>query len=295
MRELDVDLLGGPVHYADFGGSGPPLVMVHGLGGSRLNWLAVGPKLAAGHRVYAVDLLGHGRTPRAGRPATLANHRRLLDAFVERVAGAPATLVGNSTGGHLSILEAALRPEAVAALVLVDPAVPVPVGGAALPPPAVLLVLPLLVRGVGEAMLRASARRLTPEQLVERTLRLVSPHPERIPQDLVRAHVEAYLARHGSAEADRAFLQTARSLTAANLRRRRFYALARRVKAPALVVQGAKDRLVPMRAIHRLLEIRPDWELQVFPELGHVPMMEDPDAFAEAVRRWLEGLGRKAA
>ena len=295
MRELDVELLGGPVHYADFGGGGPPLVMVHGLGGSRLNWLAVGPKLAATHRVYAVDLLGHGKTPRAGRPATIANHRRLINAFIEQVAGGPATLVGNSTGGHLSILEAALHAEAVAALVLVDPAVPVPVGGAALPPPAILLVVPLLVRGVGEALLRANARRLTPEQLVDRTLRLVSPNPDRIPRELVRAHVEAYLARHGSAEADRAFLQTARSLTAANLRRRRFYALARRVKAPVLVVQGARDRLVPMRAIRKLLEVRPDWELHLFPELGHVPMMEDPDAFAEVVGSWLEALGRKAA
>src|SRR5205807_1014373 len=109
----------------------------------------------------------NGRPRRAGRRATLANHRRLIDAFVGRVAGAPAVLAGNSTGGHLSILEAALAPEAVSALVLVDPAVPIPFGGA-VPNPAALAVAPLLVRGLGQAMLRADSRRLTSEQQVHR-------------------------------------------------------------------------------------------------------------------------------
>ena len=294
MRELDADL-GGPVHYADFGGAGSPLVFVHGLSGSRLNWLAVAPSLAETHRVFAIDLIGHGKTPLAGRPATLANHRRLLDAFIERVAGAPAVLVGNSTGGHLSILEGALRPASVAALVLVDPAVPIPFGRVALPPPAALAVAPLLVRGLGEALLRAGARRLTSEQQVYRTLKMVSPDYSRMPEELIQAHLEGHRPRHGSEEANRAILQTGRSLLVGNLRRRRFYEMVRRVQAPTLVVQGAKDRLVPLRAVQKLIEVRPDWQLHVFPELGHVPMMEDPEGFVEVVERWLEGLGRKAA
>jgi pimeloyl-ACP methyl ester carboxylesterase len=293
MRELEVDL-GGPVHYADFGGTGPSLVMIHGLGGSRLNWLGVAPKLAEGHHVYALDLIGHGKTPLAGRRATLANHRRLIDDFVSQVAGAPAVLAGNSTGGHLSILEAALAPEAVSALVLVDPAVPIPFGGA-IPDPAALAVAPLLVRGLGEAMLRENSRRLTSEQQVYRILKLVSPDYSRIPEELIQAHLEGHRSRHGSEEANRALLQTGRSLLAGNLRRRRFYELVRKVRAPTLVVQGAKDRLVPLRAVQKLLEVRPDWDLHVFPDLGHVPMMEDPDAFTEVVGGWLAARGRAAA
>ena len=47
----------GPVHYADFGGDGEPVVMVHGLGGSHINWLSIGPRFAsAGYRTLAVDL-----------------------------------------------------------------------------------------------------------------------------------------------------------------------------------------------------------------------------------------------
>jgi len=57
MRELDVEL-NGPVHYADFGGQGKPILLIHGLAGSRLNWLSVAPALAEDHRVFALDLIG---------------------------------------------------------------------------------------------------------------------------------------------------------------------------------------------------------------------------------------------
>ncbi|TMF74118.1 MAG: alpha/beta hydrolase, partial [Chloroflexi bacterium] len=50
----------GPVHYLDFGGSGPTLLMVHGLGGNALNWMAVAPQIAMAHRAIAIDLAGFG-------------------------------------------------------------------------------------------------------------------------------------------------------------------------------------------------------------------------------------------
>lgn len=294
MRELDIDL-GGPVHYRDQGGEGSPLVLLHGLGGSRLNWMAVAPGLARQHRVYALEYLGHGLTPLAGRKANLAGHRRVIDQFLERVVGGPAILVGNSTGGHLAVVEAALAPEKVSALVLVDPAVPVPVGAAPLPAAAALAAAPLLVRGMGEALMMAGAARMTSEQQVYRTLRLVATDPRRLAPELVSAHLEAHRPRHGDPEANLAFLQTGRSLFYANLRRAAFYRQARAVRAPVLVVQGSRDRLVPMAAVRRLLEVRPDWDLHVFEGLGHVPMMEDPQAFNEVVLRWLAARGRAAA
>jgi pimeloyl-ACP methyl ester carboxylesterase len=164
-----------------------------------------------------------------------------------------------------------------------------------LPPPSALAVAPLLLRGLGEALLRAGARRLTSEQQVYRTLSIVSPDYSRMPEELIQAHLEAHRPRHGNEEANRAVLQTGRSLLAANLRRRHFYELVRRVQAPTLVVHGAKDRLIPLRAVQKLIELRPDWYLHVFPDLGHVPMMEDPDGFAEVVRQWLAARGRAAA
>ncbi|MGI9609095.1 MAG: alpha/beta fold hydrolase, partial [Acidimicrobiia bacterium] len=71
MPALEIIDLDGPVHYADYGGDGSPMVLVHGLGGSHLNWLHVAHRLAERHRVVAVDLAGFGLTPPAGRKATV--------------------------------------------------------------------------------------------------------------------------------------------------------------------------------------------------------------------------------
>jgi len=291
VRELDADVWG-PIHYTDHGGEGPPLVLIHGLGGSRLNWRGVAAGLATRHRVYAIEFIGHGLTPIAGRVASLANHQRLIDAFLDGVVGGPATLVGNSTGGHLAILEAALHPEKVSGLVLVDPAVPIPVRGGGAAPVLALGAAPMLIRGVGEALMMANARRMSSEAVVYRTLKLVAADPSRIPRELVDLHLEGHRERHGNEDANRAYLQTGRSLLAGNLRRGRFYGLVGRVKAPTLIVHGRRDRLVPLRAVEKLIRLRPDWELHVFDELGHVPMLEDPALFNEVVLRWL---GQQAA
>ena len=106
MRSCTIDL-DGPVHFADFGGTGPTLVLVHGLGGSHVNWLAVAPALARGARVLALDLAGFGRTPLGERSADVHANRVLLDRFLDAVAAAPAILIGNSMGGLLAMLEAA--------------------------------------------------------------------------------------------------------------------------------------------------------------------------------------------
>src|ERR1700737_3582117 len=124
-KTVDID---GPVHYADFGGLGRPIVLVHGLGGSHVNWIAVAPRLAAQGRVYALDLIGHGRTRSLGRSARVGANRRLLGRFLDQVAREPAVLMGNSMGGYLSLAEAAAEPEKVASLVLVNAAVPLAPG-----------------------------------------------------------------------------------------------------------------------------------------------------------------------
>src|SRR3954453_21312372 len=122
-RYVDLD---GPVHYLDFGGpaDGPLLVCVHGLGGSHVNWLAIGPELAKTCRVLALDLAGHGRTPLSGRSPGVHANRRLLHRFVTEVVSGPVILVGNSMGGMISLAEAADAPSEVTGLVLIDPALP---------------------------------------------------------------------------------------------------------------------------------------------------------------------------
>src|SRR5205823_5961848 len=120
--------LGGPVHSVDFGGPGgaPTVVLVHGLGGSHLNWDLLAPLLTPHVRVRALDLPGFGLSEPGDRRATVHANVAVLDRFLDQVVGGPTVLVGNSMGGMISILEIARSPERVNGLVLLDAALPGP-------------------------------------------------------------------------------------------------------------------------------------------------------------------------
>jgi pimeloyl-ACP methyl ester carboxylesterase len=285
MKPMTVDL-DGPVHYVDFGGSGRPIVLVHGLGGSHLNWLAVGKRLAAHGRVLAIDLAGHGRTPSLGRTASVGANLRLLGRFLEAVARAPAVLVGNSMGGYLSMAEAAAEPDKIASLVLVDPAVP-NTRFRTWDPFVVALFAAYALPVAGAALMRLRGRR-GPERLVRATLALCCVDASRVPPEVVQAHVE--LARERMRYASvfgRDFLVAQRSLMARLVRRRRFYAMVAGIRARALIVQGGSDRLVRVEAARELAASRPDWRFELLEGVGHVPQLEAPERFLAAVEPWL--------
>src|SRR5674476_1535775 len=109
--------LGVPVHYVDHGGpaNGPLLVMVHGLGGSLVNWAALAPLLTDTCRVMALDLVGFGLTQAGTYSTSVTSNQRMLQRFLREVAGSPAILVGNSMGGLIAILQASRQPDTVAA------------------------------------------------------------------------------------------------------------------------------------------------------------------------------------
>ena len=285
MRHRTVDL-DGPVHYVDFGGSGRPLVLVHGLGGSHLNWLAVAPRLAAHGRVLALDLAGHGRTPSLGRTARVGANRRLLGRFIEAVAGEPAVLMGNSMGGYLSLAEAAAEPDRVVSLVLVSPAVPL-APGARVDPRVFALFAGLSLPFVGRALLRRRALR-GPERSVRDLLALCCVDASRIGREVYDAHVE--LARERAtygAVTGRDFLAASRSLMVRLSRRRKFRRMVEGIRASALIVQGERDRLVRVEAARALAAVRPDWRLEVLDDVGHVPQLEAPERFLAVVEPWL--------
>lgn len=286
---------GGPIHYEDFGGAGPALVLVHGLGGAAVNWRAVAPSLAERARVVAVDLVGFGRTPPDGRSASVRANRLSLDRFLDAVVGGPAILVGNSMGGLIALMQAAAEPARVAGLVLVAPAQPQPWGARVDPliwGAFALYALP----GVAEWYLRRRQARLGAEGLVREVMRLLCVHPERVPPAVRAAHVASIAERIADMPwANRAFLEAARSLVGALRRRRDFSRMVAAVAAPTLVIHGERDRLVPVAASRELARLRPDWTLDVFPDVGHVPMLEAAAPFVASLTRWLDGPGRAAA
>jgi pimeloyl-ACP methyl ester carboxylesterase len=99
------------------------VVAVHGLGGSHANWHDLGPLLARRHRVLAVDLAGHGRTPRAGRSASVRANCQLLGHFLDEVVERRRCCWA-TPWARRSRCCTPRAPERVSALALIGPALP---------------------------------------------------------------------------------------------------------------------------------------------------------------------------
>ena len=290
-RTVDLD---GPVHYVDFGGpdlrdgDGPhtPLVLVHGLGGSHLNWVLLGPQLRRHGRVYALDLAGFGLTRGGERESTVSANVALLAAFLRDVVGEPAVLVGNSMGGMVSIFAAAAHPELVARLVLLDPSIPTRRRDADRQVAATFFVYG--IPRVGEAVVRRIGERSDRQRVMD-TTNLCFADPTRADPAVLDAGVEilAYRREHAP-EAQGAYLGAARSILRVLKRGRKYAALLHGLEPPVLLVHGERDRLVPVAAARTLAAENPEWTVEVVPDLGHAPMLEKPELVAGIVADWLD-------
>ena len=122
-------------------GAGDPLVILHGLYGTKRNWASLAARLARRRRVITVDLRNHGDSPWDARhdyPSLAADVARLIETRL----GGPADILGHSMGGKAAMILALGRPELVNRLVVVDIA-PAPSPGTAAVAPHVLMAVPL--------------------------------------------------------------------------------------------------------------------------------------------------------
>lgn len=284
-RYADLD---GPVHYVSWDGPAErTFVLVHGLGGSLLSWLLVAPGLAEHGRVFALDLHGFGRTGREGRRSRVSDQRALVSRFVQEVAGGgPVVLVGNSMGGAISMLQAALEPGSVEGLVLSNSVFPYVRG--ALPAPVVMAGFAIYqVPRVGEWAARQRITRLEAEHAVEVGFRIITADPSTIPEELVRLHVEQLVRHQQNPDAGAAFLEAVRSLMALGRRPSAARWILDQVKAPVLAIHGRQDRLVPVAYARAAAREHPSWDLRVLAAVGHVPQMEAPERWLAAAEDWL--------
>ena len=287
MRSFTADI-GGPVFVADYGGDGPACVLLHGLGGSHLNWMSIGPELASTFHVLAPDLPGFGRTSSAGRQASIAANVRLVEDLIRNVAGAPALLMGNSMGGLIALGVAAGRSDLLSGLVLVDPALPIPRGELfRFDPVALRFVAAYAVPKLGEYVLSRTAVTLGAEGLVRSTLDRCTVDWRRVDSDMVAAMIDLERERFARPNWHEAVLEGTRSIVQTLASRSHVERWIRSVSAPTLLMHGAEDQVVRLGASRAAARSRPDWEFAVLADAGHVPMMEVPEAFLEAVDRWM--------
>jgi pimeloyl-ACP methyl ester carboxylesterase len=278
----------GWTHWIEFGSrtEGPPLVLVHGLGGSHLNWVLVGPQLAASRRVLAPDLRGFGLTPPGRHMATIPTNLRMLHHFIEEIAGQPVILVGNSMGGMLSILYAHAYPENVAGLVLISPALP-----ARLHMPDLRIagqVLTYAIPGLGQAYLRRFHGLVPPRQLVQQVIELCYADPSRADPDMVEAVVRLANLRDDMPGSADCMVTATRSLMRVASQPVRYWAAMGALSAPVLLVGGTGDRLVPAAAIAVAADRNPGWEKVIIEDVGHTPQLEAPHAVIQVMQDWLD-------
>ena len=284
-RVVDLD---GPVHYVDFGGpaAGPAVVLVHGLGGSHLNWDLFAPLLNEHARVWALDLPGFGRSEPDGRTASVSANAAALQRFLDEVVGEPVILIGNSMGGMLSILATGERPEAVAGLVLLDPAIPGP--RRALDPLVALMFAVYAVPFLGERFLRMRRNKTTELARVREMLSLCGVDPETVPPEVIERSVTLLQERKDVDGMDRAFLGAARSLLRLLVDPRRYRKAMASIRVPVLLVHGDRDRLVPVAAARDIARRHATWRYVELAGVGHVPQLQVPDQLAKDVLAWLD-------
>ncbi len=283
LRFIELD---GPVAYREW--PGPPdatFVMVHGLGGMHLNWVQVAPGLSGLGRVLALDLPGFGASPLAGRRAHVMALRRTLSRFVEETASDPVILSGNSMGGAISVLQAAVDPGMTRALVLTSPALPRV--GHAWQHPSLAAALALYgVPVIGDLAVETRVSRIEAERLVELGFRFTTARPRDIPEEIRRLHVDAVRQHQQDPGAVEAFGQAARSLLELGSRPDVSTRALDGVRCPVLLMHGRRDRLVPARYAEAVLRRYPSWRGRFFPDLGHVAQMEAPGRWLTEVADW---------
>ena len=272
FRPLFAEFRGARLRYFS-AGSGPPVVLVHGLGGAATNWTRLAPLLARSRKVIVPDLPGHGRSGSIGRHADLAAHADCIAQILERETAEPAALVGHSMGGVVALRLAAAHPARVSALALVESA------------------------GISSTSRRAEAflaltGLLKPARHAARLRHHIAPRSSL--RALTFGYWGAGLPRDLTAEAVLGFLEGGHNATdvgaaSAALVRDDPRLLLDRVTCPALVLWGSRDRMVPLEdGFEYARRLRAP--IRVIAGAGHLLIGERPEECAAILQDFLDGL-----
>lgn len=257
-------------------GAGAPVILVHGLAASLHDWDILLPELARqGYAGYALDLLGHGESPKPGQlehytsDSLFAHMQKWIDSlnFNE-----PAILIGHSLGGYLSLQYALQYPERVRALVLVNPFFT----QSQLPP-----------------MLRFFLRRpLLNTRLIERT-----------PYWLFRLMIDVTSLQFGNSNEKMHNLpELVRIQTALDYKRAApaIYNIPRtlheltpqlsHINQPTLVIWGARDQTIDPKTFPVLVDKLPNARAELMPVCGHVPHQCHANEFNNKVFDFINAL-----
>jgi pimeloyl-ACP methyl ester carboxylesterase len=261
IRGYSMTIDGQKLHYIE-GGSGDPVVLVHGLGGAaQVDWAELIPHLVRnGHHVYAMDLFGFGESAKPrDRSYSIAEQAKLVETFLDATHLDRVALAGDSMGGWIAAMVALDQPQRISRLMLFDSAG---------------LSFHL---GFDPAL-------FTPRTAgqVDGLMAILTPHPPPIP-DFVKQDLIRHVKRNGWV-VERAL---ASMETGADLLDQRFPSL----KMPLLIVWGKEDVLTPLTVGEAMHQAAPQSVLEIYDGCGHIANQMCADRIAPSMASFLDGTG----
>jgi len=269
-----IEVHGRPMNFVE-AGSGPVLLLIHGMAGTCANWESVIEPLAIDRTVIAPDFPGHGASAPGGGDYSLGGLASSLRDLMLALGHERATLVGHSLGGGVAMQFTYQFPEMVERLALVSsgglgPDVSPILRAAALPGADLFIAA---TAGVGSQI----------GSVIGRGIGAIGFRPNADLAEVARGY-----ATLRDAERRKAFLATLRAVV--DMEGQRIAALDRLYLAealPLLILWGENDPIIPVehgREAHAQL---PGSRLEIFEDTGHVPMLERPGRFIATLQRFL--------
>jgi pimeloyl-ACP methyl ester carboxylesterase len=277
FEERNIEVDGLLTHYLTAGTAGSPLILLHGVGDNALDWQWVMPALARTHHVYAPDVPGSGGSVKSldSDDYSPAFFTRFVAAFLDALEIDRAVVIGNSLGGLVGLRLALAEPERVTALGLVS--------SAGLGREVTYALRSMALPGYGKLAVAWGKRRPGAAQRALGRTALVFARPRGAPRKWLKEQYR--LARLPSfLEAQ---LATLRAQVGLKGQREVLVDRLTQLETPTLIVWGTRDRVLPYSQAKEAFSRLQEGYLELMPECGHLPEVEQPERFVSGLSRFL--------
>ncbi|SFO89895.1 alpha/beta fold hydrolase [Pseudomonas borbori] len=260
------------IHYYQGGPrDGETILMVHGFGASKDNWLRLARHFTQDYQVIALDLPGFGDSSKPYASYDVGTQVERLAAFTQALQIKKLHLIGSSMGGHISALYAARYPEQILSLALL--------ANAGIDSPQKSELIERLERGEANPLIVKTAQQF--EQLLALIFVEVPSMPERLQQALAQRSIA------NSAHNERVFAQLVSRYIPLE-------PVLPKIQAPTLLLWGAQDRVLHVSSIEVMQPLLQRPSVVIMQDCGHAPMLERPEETAEHYQAFLDSVAAEA-
>ena len=273
-----------PIRYQKAGTTGAPILLIHGFGASSDHWRKNLPMLAETNQVYAIDLIGFGKSvkPSPGAPITYTFETwgQLVVDFCRDVIGEPTFLVGNSIGCIVAMQAAVMQPEQVRAIAMLDCSLRLlhDRKRSTLPwyrgAPTPLFQALLGIRPLGHFFFSRLAR----PNFIRNVLKQAYGREEAVTDELVNLLIEP-AKDEGAADVFLAFVRYSQGPLAEDL--------LPQLQCPALFIWGDADPWEPIELGREYANYPAVEDFIVLEGVGHCPQDEAPELVNPLLRDWV--------